>query len=235
MNLNACSGRTVPLVKGLALVAMFVAGLGACKKMSGSRDEPAGSGLPTSSTSPSGAMAPTETGPIVVGHFASMTGSEATFGISTDNGIRLALEERNAAGGVKGRKVEIKTLDTASRQSEGGTVVSRLINNDHVVALLGEVSSGISIAGGNVAQKYGVPMISPSSTNERVTKIGDMIFRVCFLDSFQGYVVAKFAHDDLKLAKVAVLFDQNQPYSTGMGDEFKKEFSGMGGEKDLVV
>jgi branched-chain amino acid transport system substrate-binding protein len=168
-------------------------------------------------------------GPIVVGHFASMTGSEATFGQSTDKGVRMAMEERNAAGGVKGRKIELRTLDTASKPSEGGTVVTRLITNEKVVALLGEVSSQISIAGGQVAQKLGVPMVSPSSTNERVTKIGDMIFRVCFLDSFQGYVMAKFVTDNLKLTKVAILYDQQQAYSKGLANDFKVAFAGMKG------
>jgi branched-chain amino acid transport system substrate-binding protein len=80
-----------------------------------------------------------------------------------------------------------------------------------------------------VAQKNGVPMISPSSTNPRVTAIGDMIFRVCFIDPFQGYVIAKFARDNLKAGKAAILFDQTQAYSTGLRDEFEKHFTQMGG------
>jgi branched-chain amino acid transport system substrate-binding protein len=196
-----------------------------CDKLGGKK-KPAGD--PATTSAGSGAANP-DTGPIMIGHFASMTGSEATFGRSTDQGVRMALEERNATGGIKGRKVEVKTLDTASKASEGGTVVTRLINNDKVVALLGEVSSSISIAGGNVAQKLGVPMVSPSSTNERVTKIGDMIFRVCFLDSFQGYVMAKFVTDNLKLKKVAILYDQQQAYSKGLANDFKVAYLGMGG------
>src|SRR6185369_51788 len=100
---------------------------------------------------------------IKVGHFASMTGSEATFGRSTDNAIRLATEERNAAGGVKGKKIELVTQDDASKSSEAGTVVQRLVSQEHVVAVLGEVASSSSLAGGKVAQQAGVPMISPSS------------------------------------------------------------------------
>jgi len=169
------------------------------------------------------------TGPILVGHYGSMTGSEATFGQSTDNGIRLAVEERNAAGGVKGRKIEIKTLDTAGKAQEAGGAVTRLINQDHVTALLGEVASKLSIAGGEVAQHYGVPMITPSSTNEAVTKIGDMISRVCFVDAFQGYVVARFAHDHLKATKVAIFYDQSQDYSIGLSKSFRKAFTDLGG------
>jgi branched-chain amino acid transport system substrate-binding protein len=129
---------------------------------------------------------------------------------------------------VKGRKIELKTLDDASKSSEAGNVVQRLISEDHVVAILGEVASGSSLAGGKVAQQFGVPMISPSSTNKKVTEGRDMVSRVCFLDEFQGYVVAKFAKDQ-KMDKVAVLFDQAAPYSKGLAETFKSEFEGLGG------
>ncbi|MFO0837080.1 MAG: ABC transporter substrate-binding protein [Phycisphaerae bacterium] len=168
--------------------------------------------------------------PILIGHYASMTGKEATFGKSTDNGIRLAIDEINAAGGLNGRKLELKTYDTKSESKEAGLAVTRLITDDKVVALLGEVASSLSLAGGAVAQQYGVPMISPSSTNPAVTRGRDMVSRVCFIDPFQGYVVAKFAKDNLKKTKVAVLFDQGQAYSKGLRDEFVKHFKAMGGE-----
>ncbi len=217
VNLRGCVGRSS--TSFLLVAALLLGSLGACDKLGGKKK-------PAEGSAAEGAPA---TGAIVVGHFASMTGSEATFGQSTDKGVRMAIEERNAAGGVKGRQIELRTLDTASKASEGGTVVTRLINNEKVVALLGEVSSSISIAGGQVAQKLGVPMISPSSTNERVTKIGDMISRVCFLDSFQGYVMAKFVTDNLKLTKVAILYDQQQAYSKGLANDFKAAFTGMKG------
>ncbi|MBX3162177.1 MAG: ABC transporter substrate-binding protein [Deltaproteobacteria bacterium] len=167
---------------------------------------------------------------IKVGHYASMTGSEATFGVSTDQGIRLAAEERNKAGGVKGKQVDIITGDTASKATEGGTVVTRLITQDNVVALLGEVASSITLAGGDVAQKLGVPDITPSSTNVRVTDLGDMVSRVCFTDDFQAWVVAKFVRDNLKFDKAAILYDQGQAYSKGFAEFFNKSFTAMGGE-----
>ncbi|MCC6133037.1 MAG: ABC transporter substrate-binding protein [Acidobacteria bacterium] len=166
---------------------------------------------------------------ILIGHYGSLTGSEATFGQSTDNGIKLAIKERNAAGGVNGKQVLLKTYDTQGKSQEAGTAVTRLITDDKVTALLGEVASSLSIAGGRVAQQYGVPMITPSSTNPQVTQIGDMIFRVCFLDSFQGYAVAKFSKETLKAQKVAVLYDQAQAYSKGLKDDFSKAFSELGG------
>jgi len=167
---------------------------------------------------------------IKIGHYGSLTGSEATFGQSTSQGIRLALKEFNEAGGFKGRKIELTEYDTKGDAREAGAVVTRLVSRDHVIAVLGEVASGLSLAGAPVCQQAGVPMISPSSTNERVTKVGDMIFRVCFIDNFQGLVCAKFAHNVKKANRVAILQDQAAPYSVGLADEFEKHFKKMGGE-----
>jgi branched-chain amino acid transport system substrate-binding protein len=167
---------------------------------------------------------------IVVGHFASMTGAEATFGISTDNAIKLAIEERNAKGGVKGKPVRLVTIDDASKTSEASTAVTRLINDHGAVAILGEVASGRSLAGGPIAQNAKVPMISPSSTNPSVTDIGDYIFRVCFLDDFQGWVGATFARENLNADRVAILYDQAQSYSSGLADYFRKAYEELGGQ-----
>jgi branched-chain amino acid transport system substrate-binding protein len=212
--------------KGLPIVAtavLLAAGLLACKGDGKGSEAPAPAAGATASTpAPSGDA-------ILVGHFGSMTGSEATFGQSTDNGIRLAVKEVNAAGGVKGRPVAVKTYDDQGKSQEAGTAVTRLITDDKVVAVLGEVASSLSLAGGRVAQQYGVPMISPSSTNPKVTQIGDMVFRVCFLDPFQGWVEAKFAREHLKVTKAAILYDQAQAYSKGLKDYFRDAFEKMGG------
>jgi branched-chain amino acid transport system substrate-binding protein len=166
---------------------------------------------------------------IRVGEFGSMTGSQATFGQSTHNGIMQAVDEINAAGGVNGKKIEIISYDDQGKSQEAGTAVTRLITQDQVSAVLGEVASSLSIAGGRVAQQQGVPMISPSSTNAKVTEIGDMIFRVCFIDSFQGFVGARFATENLKATKAGILYDQGAAYSKGLKDDFAKAFVAMGG------
>jgi branched-chain amino acid transport system substrate-binding protein len=204
--------------------ALAVTALFGCDNLGGKKDKPAGSG-----SGSGGVATQPSTGPIKVGHFASLTGSESTFGQSTDNAIKLAVQERNAKGGVKGRQIELITLDDASKASEAGNVVQRLISQNGVIAILGEVASGSSINGGKVAQQAGVPMITPSSTNKKVTAGRDMVSRVCFVDEFQGYVVAKFAYDQ-GMKKVAMLFDQAAPYSKGLADSFKTELTGMGGE-----
>ena len=167
--------------------------------------------------------------PILIGEYGSMTGSEAHFGQTTHRGIMLAIEQKNAAGGVHGRMLEVRVYDDQGKSQEVGTAVTRLITNDRVVAVLGEVSSSLSIAGARVAQQYGVPMISPSSTASGVTEVGDMVSRACFIDAFQGYAAARFARDNLTLSRAAVLYDQATPYSKELYAVFAKDFEAMGG------
>jgi branched-chain amino acid transport system substrate-binding protein len=174
----------------------------------------------------SGAPAPDE---IRVGHYASLSGSEATFGQSTDNGIRLAVDAINRAGGIHGKKVRLITYDDRGDAKEAGTAVTRLINRDQVAAVLGEVASGLSLAGAPICQQSGIPMVTPSSVAPEITAVGDRIFRVCFTNRFQAYACAKFAHDDLKAQTAAILYDQKLPYSVGLADEFQKQFTTLGG------
>lgn len=174
-----------------------------------------------------------ETGDIVIGHYGSLTGPEANFGISTENGIKLAVEERNAKGGVKGRKIRLSSLDDASKSDEVVNVVNRLIKQDKAVAILGEVASSRSRIGGGICQKAGVPMISPSSTNPQVTKIGDMVSRICFTDPFQGAVGSRFVMEKLGFKRGAVLFNRAEDYSTGLKDGFVTAFKKAGGTVTL--
>lgn len=208
--------------------------VGACDKLGSKKADDTGTATGTGSSGvtadPGG-----DKGPIKIGHFASMTGAQATFGVSTDRAIRLAIKERNGKGGVKGRQIELKTIDDAGKQTEAATAVTRLINDFGAVAILGEVASSLSMAGGPIANKAKIPMISPSSTNPDVTDVGEYVFRVCFLDDFQGWVVAKFANDTLKAKTSAILFDQAQAYSTGLADFYEKAFKEMGGDVKVKV
>jgi len=142
---------------------------------------------------------------IKVGQFASLTGSEATFGQSSDKGTQLAIAELNANGGVLGKKIQLITEDNQSQAGQSATVVRKLISSDDVVAILGEVASSRSLEAAPICQQNKIPMISPASTNPKVTEAGDYIFRVCFIDPFQGTVMANFARKTLKLQKVALL------------------------------
>lgn len=167
---------------------------------------------------------------IRIGQYGSMTGGEATFGQSTDKGVRLAIDAKNAAGGIKGKKLVLITEDNQGKPEEAAAVVKKLITQDKVVAILGEVASTRSLAAAPIAQKYKIPMVSPSSTNPRVTQEGEYIFRVCFIDPFQGPVMARFAHETLKVKKVAVLKDLKSDYSLGLAEFFNKKFKELGGQ-----
>jgi branched-chain amino acid transport system substrate-binding protein len=170
------------------------------------------------------------TGEIVVGMYGSLTGDGASFGQSSVEGAQLAVEEINNAGGVLGgRKIRLLVEDDQSRPEEASSAVTKLITQDKVVAVLGEVASRRTLAAAPVAQKYQIPLITPASTNERVTQVGDYIFRVCFIDPFQGEVLAKFAFNDLKARRVAVLKDIQQDYSVGLTDSIQKTFTALGG------
>jgi branched-chain amino acid transport system substrate-binding protein len=166
---------------------------------------------------------------ILIGEYGSLTGGIATFGISTKQGSELAFEGVNQKGGILGQKIKLIVEDDQSKPEEAGTVVNKLIHQDHVVAMLGHVASSHSLAAAPICQAEHIPMISPSSTNPRVTQVGNYIFRVCFLDTFQGAVMAKFAYDTLKVRKVAILVDVRSDYSVGLQTFFGQAFKKFGG------
>jgi len=167
---------------------------------------------------------------ILIGEFGSMTGATATFGQSTHMGIMMAIDSLNTVGGVLDKTIRVISEDDQGKPEEAITVVTKLINKDRVVALLGEIASSNSLAAAPVAQKSGIPMVSPGSTNPKVTEVGDFIFRVCFIDPFQGTAMAKFTANNLKLTRVAVLRDIRSDYSVGLADFYTKAFTAMGGE-----
>ncbi|BCM89177.1 leucine-specific-binding protein [Abditibacteriota bacterium] len=216
-------------VRGAAFSSLSLAlALAGCK--------PAADTTTTNSTAPTGnttsttdTNAPTgET--IAIGHFGSLSGGTATFGKSTDNGIRMAFEEINAKGGLLGKKLELFTEDDASRTEQVPGVVQKLINQNNVLCLMGEVASSRSLAAAPIAQADKVPMISPSSTNPKVTQVGDYIFRTCFIDPFQGTVMSKFARETLKAKKAAILTDVANDYSKGLTEFFTNDWKKGGGQ-----
>jgi branched-chain amino acid transport system substrate-binding protein len=166
---------------------------------------------------------------IILGEFGSLTGGTATFGKSTQKGIEMALEEINKAGGIEGKLIRIIVEDDQSKPEEAATVVKKLVTQDKVLIVLGEVASSRSLAGAPICQEGKVPMITPSSTNPKVTQVGDYIFRVCFLDPFQGEVMAKFARNTLKVNKAAILKDIKNDYSVGLAQFFAEIFKNLGG------
>ncbi|MCE2503869.1 MAG: ABC transporter substrate-binding protein [Chlorobi bacterium] len=172
---------------------------------------------------------------IKIGHFASLQGDIATFGQQTDKGIKLAVEEINANGGVLGKQIQLITEDTRSTTQDAGLAAEKLISNDGVTVLLGEVASSLSLVAAPIAEREQVPMLTPSSTNPEVTvdKNGNVrkyVFRVCFIDPFQGKVMAKFAKENLSTQRIAILKDNANDYSVGLAKNFRETFEAMGGE-----
>lgn len=167
---------------------------------------------------------------LVIGVFLSLSGENADFGKTTKNGIELAVEEINAAGGIDGKKIRIVAKDTRSKPEEAQTVAKQLVSQDKVVAAIGSVESGQSIKAAPVFQEAGIPMVTPSSTSPDVTKQGDHIFRVCYLDDFQGAACATFAFNDMKVRKAAVIYQLDDDYSKGLAQFFRDRFTSLGGE-----
>ena len=166
---------------------------------------------------------------IVIGEYASLTGGSASFGQSSHKGTALAVDEINAAGGVLGKKLKLITDDDQSQAGQPATIARKLISQDKVVAVLGEVASSKSLEAAPICQQSKIPMISPASTNPKVTEVGDYIFRVCFIDPFQGTVMSKFAQSK-GWKNVAVLTDVKQDYSVGLAEFFVKDFKASGGQ-----
>ncbi|MBN1205349.1 MAG: ABC transporter substrate-binding protein [Myxococcaceae bacterium] len=213
--------RSVPML--FAALALAVV---ACEKKSQPPPAPATGTPPAEATAnPS----PTDSDTLWLGEVGSLTGSEATFGISARNGIELALKEANAAGGVKGKKLAVRVYDSQGKPEEAAQAVTRLIAQDKVAIIIGEAASSVSMAMAEKAQAAGVPQITYTSTAPEVTQKGDYIFRVCFIDPFQGRVMAKFSWEHLKLKQVAVLTDNKAAYSIGLAKVFIEEFQKMGG------
>jgi branched-chain amino acid transport system substrate-binding protein len=166
---------------------------------------------------------------ILLGSYSSNTGATATFGVYQLRGIEMAVEEINAQGGINGKKIKHINYDNKSDGDETLAVVNRLISQDKVVAIIGEATSGRSKIGASVAQQHKVPMLTSSATNPAVTQVGNFIFRACFIDPFQGFVMAKFMTENLKLKKAAIMRDTKSDYSVGLSDIFAEKLKTMGG------
>ncbi|HZX43988.1 MAG TPA: ABC transporter substrate-binding protein [Myxococcaceae bacterium] len=171
------------------------------------------------------------TGPLLLGMVGALTGPEAHFGLETQNGVQLAVEEANAAGGVQGRMLALRSYDSQSRPEEAANAMTRLVNQDRALFVVGENQSSNSLAMAPAAAAGEVPMISPSSTNPRVTSEGGpYVFRVCFTDTFQGQILARFARETLKAERVGMLVDQKSDYAVGLAKVFARRFGALGGK-----
>lgn len=201
--------------------------LGALGTGCSNKDAPSGGSTGPSTSAKAAAPAATEW---KIGAYLSLSGEDAAFGIDTKEGIELAVEEINKAGGVKGKPFKVLYEDDKSNPQEATNKVLQLIDRDKVVALLGEIASSRSKAGGIIANKKKIPMITPSSTHPDVTKVGPFVFRVCYTDDTQAQAGAEFIVNKLGKKRVGVLFASDDLYSSGLADEFRKELKKRGGE-----
>ena len=180
------------------------------------------------------AAVPSHAKEIRIGLIAPLSGDVKTFGESVRNSFLIAVEEANARGGVAGMKIAYVIQDDKNDATEAANVANLLVNQQRVKAIVGSVTSKASIPVSDVIQAARIPTISPTATNPKVTvadgKRKDYMFRGCFIDPFQGRVMAKFSRETLKGKSAAVLFDASNDYSKGIAEVFRDEFGKLGGK-----
>ncbi len=181
-----------------------------------------------------GGCAPKETDDIKVGVNAEITGSKPTVGASCKNAAQLLADQVNAAGGLKvgdkTRKVTLFIEDNEDKPESAAAVAKKLISQNNVLAILGPNASGNAIPTARICEDAQVIMITPWSTNPKTTEKLKYVFRACFVDDFQGQVMAKFARQNLKANTAAVLYDVASEYNKGIAEIFKKNFEALGGK-----
>lgn len=171
---------------------------------------------------------------IKVGASFELTGNVANYGKSILSGTKMAVDEANAAGGINGKKITVIESDNKSEPSESGNSITKLVTQDKVVAVVGPATSGCVAAGAPITAANKIPQIAPSATAPGITvdggKVREFMFRACFIDPFQGQVMAEFADKTLKVKNVAILFDSSSDYSKGLAEVFQKTLEGKGGK-----
>ena len=166
---------------------------------------------------------------IKVGGVAPLSGGVAVYGVECKNGIDLAIEEINAAGGINGKTLEFICEDDEGDPAKSVNAYKKLVTNDGVEYVIGSLTSGCTIALTNLAQNQKILQIAPAATATAVTDAGNYIFRACFIDPFQGCVGGKFAFENLSAKKAAILYDIGNDYSVGLTENFESEFTKLGG------
>lgn len=176
----------------------------------------------------------TDSKDIRIGGNFELTGGVANYGKATLNGVNLAFKQANAAGGVLGKQLTMITADNKSEPSEATNAMTKLINQDKVVAVLGPVASSNVLAALQVGQDNKIPVFTPTATNPKVTmdngKVRTFVFRSCFIDPFQGKVMSDFAVKSLKVKNAAIFTDSSSDYSKGLAEVFESEFTASGGK-----
>jgi len=168
--------------------------------------------------------------PIRIGYYGDLSGPTLNFGESAKNGVLMAADEINQAGGINGRQLDVVIEDDQGKPGLAAASISKLVQGRKAIAIIAGGTSNNSRAAAPEAQVAKVPLIATSSTDPQVTQVGDYIFRTCFIDAFQGEVMAKFAANTLKAKKAGILLDFNSSYSRGLSDYFELSFTRLGGQ-----
>ncbi len=187
---------------------------------------PAASAAPAAPAVPA-ASAPAAGGKVVIGGIGPLTGEVSVYGIATINGAKLAMEEVKT---VLGKEIDFAVRDDKGDATEAVNAYNQLINNEKAVAIIGAVTSGPSAAIGSTSQSFGTPIITPTGTALDVTTYGENIFRACFIDPYQGEVMANFSFDKLNAKTAAVIYNTGSDYSVGLAESFKATFESKGGK-----
>jgi branched-chain amino acid transport system substrate-binding protein len=173
---------------------------------------------------------PLASGQIKVGVVSCLSGGLSTFGISSVQGTKLAAEEINSAGGILHQPLTLIIDDNQSKSGETARIVRKFLTQDRVDAILGDLTSSLTMEAAPLAQNAHVPLLTPTATNVAITPIGDFIFRSCFTDPFTGRVMARFALDHLQARRAVIMTDIKQDYSVGVAAELKQYFGANGGQ-----
>lgn len=167
---------------------------------------------------------------IKVGVIVPKSGGLATYGLENSDGIRTAAKKINDAGGIMGKKIELFIEDNQGTTTETINAYKKLVTVTGVVAVIGPVTSGNSLAAKPLVAQYKTPLVSPTGTALTLTQGNEYMSRVCFIDPFQGKIGAIFAFNDLKKKTAVIMFDSSNDYSSGLADAFEKEFKVLGGK-----
>ena len=171
-----------------------------------------------------------ESDTVKIGGIAPLSGAVAVYGVECKNGIDLAVEEINAAGGINGKKVEFVCEDDEGSPDKTVNAFKKLITKDGVKLVIGSLTSGCTQAVTTLSQASKVVQIAPAATAPAITDAGNYVFRACFIDPFQGTVGGKFAFESLKAKNAAILYDVGNDYSVGLQENFVKSFETAGGK-----
>jgi len=171
---------------------------------------------------------------IKIGANFELTGNVAQYGSSALNGIKLAFKEANAGGGVLGKQLTLVVADNKSEASEAANAATKLITQDKVVAILGPATSSNVLATIPIVESNKIPLITPTGTNPMLTfkdgKLNAYVFRACFIDPFQGTIMANFAANTLKAKTAAIYVDSSSDYSKSLQTVFEENFTKHGGK-----